>query len=432
MELAYKPIDQYCGGLLYGLQMPVKPSHRFFSFKTVMPRSNAFRHQDYADVPADLWEMVTTDDTNIDEADRVERMQQAGRDLSDAGVRVVYLVHGTLMGTDVSGVLGELGRIWPAWSSNLKTQSKRLVDAMLGTTANYDDSFTEALQEGLNGDLGDRPVIDVRRFFWSSQNHTLGRAEAAIELLVELHKLIADADWQNDDGSEGSGGNRIQLWGHSHAGNVFALMTNLLAGDVKSRALFFRAARSYYRKPGTGRVDVPVWQEARKILADRGNPLANVRLDFVNFGTPVRYGWDSDGYDKLMHFNGHIPTEGLPDHRVPFPPTLEQISGASAGDFVQQFFIAGTNFPPTIFAFRSWTAERRLKKLIQPGHRRRDLWDRLKGGFRVADEGKTLLVDYSSGDAESSKTFAGHAIYTKKRWLVFHLERIVKEFYGGK
>lgn len=396
-----------------------------------MPHSNAFRHQDYADVPADLWEIVAPGDTNLDEAARVECMQQAGRDLSDAGVRVVYLVHGTLMGTDVSGVLGELGRIWPTWSNNLKVQAKRLVDAMLGTTANYDDSLTEALRDGINGGLGDRPPIDVRRFFWSSQNHTLGRADAAVELLVELHRLVEDSAsepaWRDNDEK-----NRILFWGHSHAGNVFALLTNLLGGDVKSRASFFRAARSYFRKPGTGRVDVPVWQEARKILADHGNPLSTIGLDFVNFGTPVRYGWDTGGYDRLMHFNHHIVTEGIPSHRVPFPPSLDQVNAAAAGDFVQQFFIAGTNFPPTIFALRSWTAERRLKKLIQQGHRRRDLWERLKRGFRIADEGKTLLVDYSLGDAESAKTFGGHAVYTKKRWLPFHLDQIIREFYDSE
>lgn len=389
-----------------------------------MPHANAFRHQDYADVPPDLWKLVTPGDTQMDESLRAEQMRVAGRRMSDAGVRVIYLVHGTLMGTDVSGVLGELGRFWPTWSNSLKTQAKRLVDAMLGSTANYDDSFTETLRDGINADLGDRPPIEVRRFFWSSQNYTLGRADAAVQLLGELHELDIV---RNGDGKA----NRVQLWGHSHAGNVFALLTNLLGGDVKSRAAFFRAARSYYRKPGSGRVDVPVWQKVRRVLAQHGNPLDRIGLDVVNFGTPVRYGWDTGGYDKMLHFNNHIPTDGLEVHRVPFPPTIDQVNGASAGDFVQQFFIAGTNFPPTIFALRAWAAERRLNRLIQKGHRGRDLWERLKKGYRIPDEGRTLLVNYAKGNAESSKTFAGHAVYTMRRWLPFHLSQVVDELYGG-
>lgn len=390
-----------------------------------MPHANAFRHQDYTDVPQDLWELVTPNDTQMNDDLRMEQMRIAGQRMSDAGVRVIYLVHGTLMGTDVSGVLGELGRFWPSWSNSLKTQAKRLVDAMLGTTANYNDSFVEALRDGINAGLGDRPPIEVRRFFWSSQNHTLGRADAAVQLLGELNELEI-----NKQPSENGKTNRVQLWGHSHAGNVFALLTNLLGGDVKSRAAFFRAARTYYRKPGSGRVDVPVWQSVRKVLAQRGNPLERIGLDFVNFGTPVRYGWETGGYDKLLHFNNHIPTDGLQSHRVPFPPTIDQVNGAAAGDFVQQFFIAGTNFPPTIFALRAWAAERRLRRLIQKGHRGRDLWERLKQGYRIPDEGHTLLVNYAAGDAESSKVFAGHAVYTMRRWLPFHLERIVAALYS--
>lgn len=387
-----------------------------------MPHGNAFRHQDYADVPSELWELVTPSETQIDDVLRAEQMRFAGQRMADAGVRVIYLVHGTLMGDDVSGVLGELGRFWPSWSNNLKTQAKRLVDAILGTTANYDDSFTEALQNGINAGLDGRPPIEVRRFFWSSQNHTLGRADAAVRLLGELHELEIV---RNSRGKA----NRVQLWGHSHAGNVFALLTNLLGGDVKSRASFFRAARSYYRKPGSGRVDVPIWQSVRKILAQRGNPLEGVGLDFVTFGTPVRYGWDAGGYDKLLHFNNHVPTKGVPPQSVPFPPTMDQVNRASAGDFVQQFFIAGTNFPPTIFALRAWAAERRLVRLIQKGHRGRDLWERLKQGFRVPDEGHTLLVDYAKGNADSAWVFAGHAVYTMRRWLPFHLSSVVDELY---
>ncbi len=388
-----------------------------------MPFDNAFQHQRYLDVAPDLWEIVPNDEISIADPDREERMRVAGRQFADAGVRVIYLVHGTMTGTDASGALGGLGRIWPEWSHDLKQQGKRLVDSVMGTNANYDDTFVTSLRDGLNAHLEDHETIDVRRFIWSSQNHGLGRAEAAIGLFSELADLRLEP--VNGDAQKP----RVLLWGHSHAGNVFALLSNLLGGSLQTRARFFRAARPYYRKSGSGRIDIPIWHDVRKKLAVQGNPLETMELDIVTFGTPIRYGWETGGYSRLMHFNNHIVTEGIPSHKVPFPPSLDQINAASAGDFVQQFFIAGTNFPPTVFAYRSWRAERRLIRLIQKGHRARDLWDRLKRGIRVADEGRTLLVDYSQGDVESAELLAGHAVYTKRRWLPFHVKRIADEFY---
>ena len=98
---------------------------------------------------------------------------------------------------------------------------------------------------------------------------------------------------------------------------------------------------------------------------------------------------------------------------------------ATAGDFVQQFFIAGTNFPVNFFAWRKWRAERKLQKLLQSGHTRRNLLTRLSTGARVPDEGLALLVDYSVGDPEFAKSVAGHAIYTHRNWLPFHLETLI-------
>ena len=62
-----------------------------------MPHENAFRHQEYSDVPADLWKVVVPADTQLDDEQRAALLSECGRRLSDAGVRVIYLVHGTLM-----------------------------------------------------------------------------------------------------------------------------------------------------------------------------------------------------------------------------------------------------------------------------------------------------------------------------------------------
>ena len=36
----------------------------------------------------------------------------------------------------------------------------------------------------------------------------------------------------------------------------------------------------------------------------------------MTFGTPIRYGWDSGGYARLLHFIHHRPAPGLPADRA--------------------------------------------------------------------------------------------------------------------
>jgi hypothetical protein len=337
--------------------------------------------------------------------------------MAEAKVRQIYLVHGTLAGTDASGLVGELDRVMPKLAATLRVQQKWIVDMIARDWGNYDDSFARTLRDGINDGLSTDQEIRVRRFMRSSENHGVGRAHAAVRL---LHRLVTRKVADDD---------RIVLIGHSHAGNVFALLTNLLAADIRTRHRFFSAMRPYYRVMATGKVDIPVFGIVRDILMKPGNPLGKTRLDIVTMGAPIRYGWDTDGYSQLLHFVHHVPDKNLPDFMVAFPPKLDQVTQGASGDFFQQFFITGTNFPPNLIAWRTWNAERRLRKLIQPGFRRRDLWEHLKLGMRVANEGRTLLVDYRHGNEDLARQMAGHAVYTRQEFLPFHLEQMVARLY---
>ena len=218
------------------------------------------------------------------------------------------------------------------------------------------------------------------------------------------------------------------MWGHSHAGNVFAIATNLLAADAEQRESFFAAGRCYYRQRWFGGLSKPVWDRVRQLLElprdSRGLP----QLDLVTFGTPIRYGWDTDGYAKLLHFVYHRPRSGVAEHRTALPRSIEDVLHATDGDYVQQFGIAGTNLMPAGVALRSWLADLRLARLLQPGLRRRDLPSRLKTGQRIPDEGETLLVEYP--DSPAARQLAGHGIYTRLTWLPFHAAEVARRFYG--
>src|SRR5207302_7932185 len=171
------------------------------------------------------------------------------------------------------------------------------------------------------------------------------------------------------------------LWGDSQVGNVFVLVSNLVGGSGGAVEAFFHASRAYYRRGLLGRSELPHWQRVRELLATNTGvadtnptrarvsggdsrslarrvsasmfqtPHSACALDFVTFGTPIRYGWDAGGYGRLLHIVNHRPTDCLPPHRAPFPPREPDVRIAKDGDYVQQLGIAGTNFPPTLLSW---------------------------------------------------------------------------------
>ncbi|MCH5373792.1 MAG: hypothetical protein JJ992_07440 [Planctomycetes bacterium] len=321
----------------------------------------------------------------------------------------IFLVHGTFAGDDPLGFIRGVSLLFPDLAERALVAQKQVSDRLFQDAGNYTSEYARRLQQ----DSG----ISVHTFRWSSENHHLARADAAIHLIDRIAGLGF------------SPSSRVLLWGHSHGGNAFALMTNLLAADAATRRRFFRAGRSYYRGFSRHRVGVGAWHRVQELL--RHNGAAQLpTMDLVTFGTPIRYGWDTDGYGHLLHFVHHRPRPDGPAYRTSLPGSVDDIAGAVDGDYIQQWGIAGTNLTPNIFSWRSWLADVRLGRLLQSGVRRGDLWHRLRAGVRVADEGLTLLVDYGPMKEPFPLNFAGHAVYTRLRWLPFHAREIARRFYG--
>lgn len=329
----------------------------------------------------------------------------------------MYLVHGTFAGGDAAGILTEIGRFFPQYRDALTQLAKSLVDKTLRDNGNYTATYARALHEALNADGGEE--IPVRNFTWSGQNHHLGRADAAVRLLDALtaEKLPP--------------GKRVLCWGHSHAGNVFALLSHLLTADASTLDRFFSAAAWHYRVPLLGRIDLPIWDQVAQRLRALPRPVTSAPLDFVTFGTPIRYGWSDGGYDRLLHFVNHRPRPGRPLDRAYWPPTIDDVRCGLDGDYVQHLGIAGTNTWPAIWSWRGWFAERRLARLLQPEYSSFDLVSRLRLGLRVHDAGRTLLVDYGPADGNPAEHLAGHAVYTKLDRLPFHAAETARELYAN-
>lgn len=326
----------------------------------------------------------------------------------------ICLVHGTPAGEEALGILSELARVLPAAGQAVR----RLVDRVAGAVDDEAGLYSPGDARLIEHALGQGADLPVWLFSWSSENHHLGRADGAVRLIDELAALGL------------APGQRVLLWGHSHGGNVLAIVSNLLGGDRRRIARFFDAAEIYYRWPLLGCVDVPVWQRVRTLLLAEAAPLRDVGLDVATFGTPIRYGWDPDGYSQLLHFIHHRPAEGLPAYRAPFPPRLQRVVRAADRDYVQQLGIAGTNVGPSVLAWRAWMADQRLGRLLQPELVSDAAFERFRAGAIVPDEGVTLLVDYGRSQGGLADHLAGHAVYTQRRWLLFHLEQIVQRFYA--
>ena len=383
-----------------------------------MPIANRFRHQEYTDQPPVATYRTLAAGPPIDpKGDEFARqLHGTGEKLRAANVGAIYLVHGTFVGPDAWGVLRQIARLVPRAAEAVQTINKKLMDHAAQDRGNYTARFAEVFEAALHTPA--ERLIPVRRFHWTSENHHLGRAEAAVRLIDELSNREAVP-----------AGSRVMLWGHSHAGNVFALVTNLLAADESTRKRFFRAADTYWRRPHRGRAETTAWARVEKRLSI-GNPLADIKLDVVTFGAPIRYGWDTGGYDQLLHIVNHRPRADLPEYLTAPPSSADDMLTARDGDYVHQLGVAGTNIMPDLIQWRTLDADIRLGKLLQAGISRRDLPERLKLGMRVAEEGHTLLVDYGESDRNIAAHLAGHAVYTRLDRLAQHAAWVAEQFYA--
>ena len=344
---------------------------------------------------------------NSQQSEFQQELALAGKSFQASGVTKIILVHGTMVGTDALGWYGHWQRRMPRIAKHLKSEYKRLTDGITGDKGNYTAAYRERLESGINRDTTQK--IPVKIFNWSSENHHLGRADAAVRLAEKLLRL----------GTE----HRVMLWGHSHAGNVFAILTNLLGScSAHDKTSFFSASDCF--PDSTGRISKASW----KWLASNIH-CPPPKLDIATFGTPVRYGWDATACQTLLHFVNHRQLDDVLLGRSKIPTSSSELMTAITGgygDFVQQVFVAKTDLPPAIWSWSAWNANRRLRKLLERDVSFSDRFEKFQQSTRVHNTGKSFLVDYSRCD-ETAKLVAGHSIYTELDWMAYHAKMIAKK-----
>jgi len=390
-----------------------------------MPRLNQFRHQSYPTVPQipPTRHVLQADPGNVD----------FGHLHTRHAVRQVVLVHGTFTGDDpfaIAEILRTLADRLPAGGRTLHGLADRIADK----TKEYVDAlardvgtWSEAFQQQFTDLVGRDPQVVRPEASWSGQNHHFARADLAVRLLCHLEQ------------QELVGHEQILLWGHSHAGNGFAVLTNLLANDRIFAEHFFETC---------GPPEEEHWQKAREILRTGTSPHRLAKhVCIVTFETPVRYGWDTSGCHRIFHVvfdRGLAENSGFTTQPL-FPPhSFRDMVDASWGDWVQAFAISGTDVvPPTPTAV---ARNRQLRELLEsgleppavsgkirliPGNRLRYLCARWQAGTRCHTDGHNLLVDYHPcgrtllGRPIEASLF-GHGVSTTQDWLTAHLALILR------
>lgn len=158
--------------------------------------------------------------------------------------------------------------------------------------------------------------------------------------------------------------------------------------------------------------------------------IKNVYLDFVTFGTPVRYKWGSYDRFRLLPVINHRANS-----------TFKGVPAVKDGDYVQQWGVEGTDLPSDAvvdnnklngilgngFGPSAFIASLNDKERRQPMYwTGKAACENVLVDYRDSYQGllPVPLPTYSIG-----KVF-GHGIYTTEKAMLFNINLIVKNWYS--
>lgn len=347
-------------------------------------------------------------------------MHELGQRMHDHGVRDIVFVHGTFAGYDPLGIFldgydgalfrrmfGEIaGLFLPGGLQELQARIKQGIDKRVGDVGNFLPSYVQTCAAELGHDVCRTQVP----FTWSGANLHGARLDAAVRLAGALAQSInAHAIQPNE---------RMLLVGHSHAGQLFALLTHFLH-DTEPATALLQEVPANLREGFTADLQV----------------LRTAWLDCVTYGTPVRYRWAPYPKFRLLPVINHRSDSRL---------DLRAIYDVADGDYVQQWGIEGTNLPSL------GTLEQRLSVLLNdagfdvstvlanaiqglgglPQSRREHRY--LDGGVVSPN----LLIDYEDQRPAGNRdplycgsVLLGHGAYTTAARMTFSTQLIADAFY---
>ncbi|MEO8324447.1 MAG: hypothetical protein ABI618_01255 [Nitrospirota bacterium] len=287
-------------------------------------------------------------------------------------------------------------------------------------SSSYVRKFELALTQGID------QSIPCGRYVWSSINHHVGRVEAAMHLLLYLQKWGSELGLTKDD--------RLLIVGHGHAGQVLALLSNILArGESEMRGRVFELLAKYWEACPSEDRSVAQLEHMYGLVMDQ-TVLNGATVDVVTLGTPIRYGWDTDGVGHLLHFVNHreIRTDGKRWlAKMELPQIAWEMPYQTGGDYVHQLAVAGTDVVPNNPEAEQVNVD--FREIFEPYDGFERWLECTRRTTRCANDGQCLLVEYGVQAEESPRQHLfGHACYTHSRAMLFLATEIAQAFYSQK
>lgn len=425
-----------------------------------MPIGNNFEHAPYSRAdPGDRARFLEVQPSAPPDSPAwQDAMARYGLQLSTAGVKVILFVSGVSIGTDLFGMqrLDDVGGLKRGYSRGIPgmeallalmrqetngigtlqgefqppftddRDSKTWVDNLAQDAGSFSNAYVEQCAKGLNRDLSN-PIHCVRSI-WSSAHHHLGRAEAAGTLVHTIGNLTTQHQLHTGD--------RILIQAHGHAGQVLALVSNLMAPiESEGRRNLLRLLQTYYETTNTPSAFFEQFStcDSFESSLQEGKLLNGTMLDMVTFGTPVRYGWDTAGIGNVLHVVNHrmMRTDGKRWlGKMELPQVTMEMPIAWGGDYVQQLAVAGSDALP--LTPEAQLTNKALWEMLEPWDGFERWLECSRKSVRCPKDGQCLLVDYkdSTGSTNGKEHLYGHAAYTRYSHLMFNTASIIESLYS--
>jgi len=420
-----------------------------------MPQSNNFQHAQYTrSNPGERVVFGTFEPgAPFDSSDWAQAMAQVGAQLARAHVKGVFFLNGHPF-SDLFGVarLDEVGglkrgysrgisglesllallrpktngigrsddSIHPPLCNNPSTQEA--LDLLAHEVGNFTTPYVRKFEQGLRQE--GKSSIPCGRYVWSSMHHHVGRVEAALVFLEFLQQWGAERTFLKED--------RILLIAHGHAGQILALLSNLIISrESEARARIFEILAKYWETCPTEVRSVEQLEMLYQALLHQ-RFLGGASVDIVTLGTPVRYGWDTDGVSRLLHVVNHrmIRHDGKRWlSKMELPQTAWEMPYQTGGDYVQQLAVAGTDALPDSSEMEQ--ANMDFREILEPYEGFERWLECTRRTMRCPNDGQCLLVEYGiqANEEHPRQHLYGHGCYTQSRAMLFTAKEIAKALY---
>ncbi len=323
-------------------------------------------------------------------------MEDLGSRMRSAGTRLAVFVHGSFVGDDplaLARTLEGAVPVLPDLARALRGFTRAQVSRFLGDLSNFPRDYVDTLATATG--------IEATDFTWSGENHHAARVQEA----VRLARVLA-----THGGGALDAGDRVLLIGHSHGGQLFALLSQLVGRSRGYEELVAAAAAR---------------GEDVRVLEDHLERLRRCAFDVATFGTPPRYDFVQGPRFRILHLVNHRTTTRA--------ASLRGLLHTRRGDYVHQLGAPGSDWPAASAKDRA--LNERLDRVLGAGTDLRAWLRHVADGLRVSPHGHTLLVDYGDQARLVPNFWAtgfGHAAYTRREAMLFHMRLVGDHFYPAR